>query len=339
MSSVVMPVFQAEETLGEALESIRAQTDQDRELIAIDDGSTDDSPAILRDAARRDSRIRVLEHEHRGLVPALKAGLAAARGRFIARMDADDVALPERLGRQRGWLDEHPDVGVVATRVVFDGDRTRRAGFARHVAWSNALLSHDEMSLARFVESPVAHPSVMFRRDLVDRFGGYVDGDFPEDYELWLRWLDAGVRFEKLPEPLLRWRDRPDRLSRTDRRYAPDAFYRVKAVYLARWLATHNPQHPKVVVWGAGRVTRRRAGYLADHGVHVSAFVDIDPQKIGRTIGRTIDATPVIAPDELPSPGTCFVVPYVASVGARGLIEGQLLARGYRAGRDYILAA
>ena len=335
MISVVMPVFDAAATLQEAIESIRAQTEQEWELIAIDDGSTDDSPAILRDAAGREPRLRVLPHEHRGLVPTLNAGLAAARGRFIARMDADDVAAPERLARQRRWLDEHPDVGVVATRVVFEGDRARRAGFARHVAWSNALLGHDEIALARFVEAPVAHPSAMFRRELVDRFGGYADGDFPEDYELWLRWLEAGVRFEKLPDALLRWRDRDARLSRTDPRYAPDAFYRVKAIYLARWLATNNPHHPKILVWGAGRVTRRRAGYLTDHGVHVSAFVDIDPRKIG----RAIDGAPVIAPEELPPPGTCFVVPYVASVGARMLIETRLRARGYRAGQEYVLAA
>src|SRR5207247_9233486 len=129
-----------------------------------------------------------------------------------------------------------------------------------HVDWSNTLLSHQEISLARFVESPVVHPSVMFRRELIDRLGGYAEGQFPEDYELWLRWLEAGVRFEKLPEALLRWRDRDARLSRSDPRYDSEAFYRMKAIYLARWLAANNRHHPKIVVCGAGRLTRRRVG-------------------------------------------------------------------------------
>ena len=116
------------------------------------------------------------------------------------------------------------------------------------MAWTNGLLTHEEIALARFVESPLAHPSVMFRRSLVERWGGYAEGAFPEDYELWLRWLDAGVRMEKLADPLLIWNDSPTRLSRRDPRYAAEAFYRVKARYLARWLA---PQHAQGTVHGA----------------------------------------------------------------------------------------
>ena len=333
--SIILPVFDAAATVGEAIDSMLAQTEPDWELIAVDDGSTDDSLRVLHAAARRDERIRVLAREHRGLVPTLNDGLAAARGRFVARMDADDVALPERLLRQRRHLEQRPEIGVVATRVSFDGDPARQAGFARHVDWSNTLLSHDEISLARFVESPIVHPTVMFRRELVERAGTYADGAFPEDYELWLRWLEAGVRFEKLPDPLLRWRDAGSRLSRVDPRYATDAFYRVKAFYLARWLARENPHHPKIVVWGAGRVTRRRVEHLAAHGIEVAAFVDIDARKIG----KTIDGVPVVSMEKLPPPGQAFVVPYVASVDARRLIETQLRAFGYRPGRDYIPAA
>jgi len=331
--SVLMPVHDAAPTLSAAVESIRDQTETDWELVAVDDGSTDGSLEALRDRARGDARIRVLERPHRGVVDALNAGLAAARGPLIARMDADDVSLPRRLARQRSHLDNHPEVGLVACRVRFAGDERRAAGYARHVAWTNGLGSHEAIALARFVESPLAHPSVMFRRELIERHGGYRPGDFPEDYDLWLRWLEAGVRMEKLPEVLLVWRDSPARLSRRDRRYAPDAFHRVKAGHLARWLARHNPRHPEIVLWG-GRVTRRRARLLEAEGVVVAAYVDIDPRKIGLAIaGR-----PVIAPSALPAPGVCFVVAAVGSVGAREQIERALICAGYRAGRDYILA-
>lgn len=333
--SIVMPVRDAEATLPAALDSVLGQTEPAWELLAVDDGSTDGSAAILAAYARRDGRIRIVPASRRGLVPALNAGLAAAAGALIARLDADDVCRPERLARQRRHLECHPEVGLVASRVSFGGDPVGAAGYARHVAWSNRLLTHDEISLARFVESPLAHPSVMFRRELVVAGGGYAEGDFPEDYDLWLRWLEAGVRMEKLATTLLVWNDRSTRLSRRDPRYATEAFYRLKAGYLARWLARHNPHHPAVIVWGAGRVTRKRARHLVDHGIAIEAFVDIDPHKIGRAIA----ARPVLDPTGLPEAGRAFVVSYVGGLDARVEIEASLRARGYHPGRDYLLAA
>ena len=330
-----MPVRDAAPTLDAAIESLLAQTDRAWELVAVDDGSTDATPEILAALARRDARVRVVRGERRGLVPALEAGLAAATGGLIARLDADDLCAPERLACQRRHLDAHPEVGLVASRVRFGGDARTAAGFARYVEWTNGLLTHDEISLARFVESPLVHPSVMFRRALVERWGGYRTGDFPEDYELWLRWLEAGVRMEKLAEPLLDWNDSPARLSRRDPRYDPETFYRVKGPYLARWLAANNPHHPAVILWGAGRVTRRRARPLVEHGVTIEAFVDVDPRKLG----RPIDGRPVLKPSDLPPPGRAFVVSYVGGADARGEIETHLQRAGYRRGVDYILAA
>jgi hypothetical protein len=251
-------------------------------------------------------------------------------------MDADDESHPERLALQRRHLVARPDLGLVAGRVAFGGNARVSAGFARYVAWSNTLVTHEEIAGARFVESPIVHPSVMFRRELAERLGGYIEGDFPEDYELWLRWLEAGVRMEKRPEVLLVWNDRPARLSRTDHRYALDGMYRLKARYLGRWLARHNPHHPQVVVWGAGRETRRRAEHLEREGVRIAAWVDIDPGKIGR---RDPASRPVLAPHQLPGPGRCFVLAYVASRGAREAIGEALDARGYARGVDYLAAA
>ena len=334
--SVVLPVFNAEDSVAAAVHSIRHQTDADFELVLVDDGSTDGTPDILRQQAAEDDRLRLLTRPGRlGIVSALNTGLHAARGRFVARMDADDLAHPDRLRSQRLFLDDHPDTGLVGCQVAFGGDAHRQAGYAAYVEWTNALLDHEAIALNRFVESPFAHPSVMFRRELITTFGGYRDGPFPEDYELWLRWLEAGVRMAKIPEVLLTWNDPAQRLSRTHSRYSPRAFYECKAGYLGTWLEAHNPHHPDVIVWGAGRETRRRAEMLCAHGVCIRAYVDIDPRKLGQTIHRR----PVLDEKDLPSPADCFVLPYVGSRGARDDIRQRLAARGFREGVSFICAA
>lgn len=333
--SVIMPVFNAASTVERAVESIRRQTFTDWELVAVDDGSTDRTRAILDGLARREPRLRVLSRPHTGLVAALNAGLAAARAPLIARMDADDESLPERLAAQVSFLREQPGLGVAGSLVEFGGDRIRAGGYALHVDWMNGLIEPEQISLNRFVESPFAHPSVMFRRELVDRHGGYREGDFPEDYELWLRWLDAGVVMGKVPRVLFRWNDPPARLSRVHPRYEAGAFYRCKAVWLARWLHRHAAPARRILVWGAGRPTRKRAEHLTPQGVAIRGYIDVDLKKAGRVLaGR-----PVIPPEKLPPPETAFVLGYVAKRGAREYDRAQLVAHGYVEGRDFLMAA
>lgn len=333
--SVLLPVCNAASTVARAIQSIRQQTLTDWELIAVDDGSTDGTRELLLALTRQEVRLRLLARPHGGIVSALNAGLEAAHGRLIARMDADDEAHVARLASQVAFLGERPEVGVAGSLVEFGGDRTRAGGYALHVDWMNGLVEPDAISLNRFVESPFAHPSVMFRRELVARHGGYRDGDFPEDYELWLRWLDAGVLMAKVPRVLLIWHDAPARLSRTEARYDTEAFYRCKAVYLARWLRRHVPPSRRFLVWGAGRPTRKRAEHLMAHGVTLAGYLDIDPRKQGRQFsGRS-----VIAPKELPPPDGVFVLGYVAKRGARERTRACLRAKGFVEGRDFLMAA
>src|SRR5690606_5954977 len=206
--SVVMPARNAADTVARAVRSVLAQTFPDFELLVVDDGSTDETADAALAAAAGDARLRILDRGRCGLVAALNAGIDAARGRLIARLDADDEMLPRRLEAQVALLDERPDVGVASGLVEFGGDPRRALGYALHVEWLNSLVEPDDIALNRFIESPVAHPSVMFRRELIERHGGYLDNDEPEDYELWLRLMDAGVRFAKVQEVLLRWNDR-----------------------------------------------------------------------------------------------------------------------------------
>ena len=333
--SVILPVYNEEHFLAQAVESILRQTESDFELIVIDDGSSDGSRVLLEGLAADDRRIKTIHQRHAGIVTALNRGLREASGCYVARMDADDWAYPERLRLQAGYLDLHSDIGVVGSRVDYMGDAGRNRGLAVFVEWSNSLTEPSDIELYRFVETPLVHPSVMFRHELTEQLGTYRDGPFPEDYELWLRWLDGGVRMAKLEQTLLSWRERPERLTRTDSRYSVEAFYRTKAPYIYRWLEKHNPHHPNVIVWGSGRTSRQRLRFLTDLGVRVEAYIDIDPRKIG----YTIEGARVMTPDELPAVGACFVLQWVGSRGARVEIEAELAGRGFRIGRDYLPCA
>jgi glycosyltransferase involved in cell wall biosynthesis len=332
--SVVLPVRDGASTLRAAIRSICHQTLSDWELVVVDDGSTDGSAEVAASMAVPDQRIKVIRQARAGLVPALEAGLQEARGRYIARMDADDISYPDRLASQVDLLEWNSDIGLVGGQVEYGGDANANAGYALHVDWINSLVKPEEILLNRFIESPLAHPSVMFRRDLVDRHDGYRDGPFPEDYELWLRWLDAGVVMTKVPKRVLIWNDSPERLSRTDKRYDSEAFYAIKAGYLARAVKPVL-KNRQLWIWGAGRPTRKRAEALAKHGLKIHGYIDIDAKKSR----ASLNGRPVVLPEQIPPPHQALVLGYVAKRGARELIRENLEQRGYFEGRDFYMAA
>ncbi|MBU62235.1 MAG: glycosyl transferase family 2 [Opitutae bacterium] len=334
--SVILPVRDAEKTLASAIESILGQTEKNLELLLVDDGSTDASPRILKEFAVSDGRIRVFSNANRGIVEALNLGLSEAKSPFLARMDADDVSLPDRLKCQCDFLDANPEVGLVACLVEhWTEDGENRKGYETYVDWINDLVESESIRSRRFVESPFAHPSVVFRKSLPEIFGEYRSGDFPEDYELWLRWLECGVKMKKLDVMLLRWRDHDNRLSRVDPRYSVEAFYKMKLEYLHRWLRDNNRHFPKVKIWGAGRITRNRSKSLSSAGTVVLGFYDVDPKKVGDPRSGLV----VQSIEEIPEPGEEFIVVMVAARGARVKVSAFLQDRGYREGVHYVLAA
>lgn len=333
--SVLMPCFNAGETLPATLASLAAQTLVDFEIVAVDDGSDDATWDVLTAFAAREPRLRPLRIAHGGIVPALNAGLAACHAPLIARMDADDICLPGRLEAQASLFAAAPELAVVSCRVRFGGCREASGGYAAYIDWINSLATHEEMFRSRFVEAPLAHPSAMLRREALRAVGGYREGRFPEDYELWLRLFAAGARFAKHPDELLVWNDPPGRLSRTHENYAPDAFDEVKADHLAAWLAESAPSWPEIILWGAGKGSRRRMAPLLAQGARVAAYVDIDPNKVGNRIA----GVPVIAPDGLPAPGPAFLLTAVGSRGARAEIGAWLEAHGWLEGVHFLHAA
>jgi glycosyltransferase involved in cell wall biosynthesis len=327
--SVVLPYRDAADTLRDALESVLAER-VELELLAIDDGSRDEGPGIVAELAARDERVVPLTSHGAGLVAALEQGRREARGRWIARMDADDIGVPGRLAVQREALRASPRLGAIGARVELFGEEVGE-GMQRYVAWQNALVSAEEHARDLFVEAPLCHPSVMLRREALDAVGGYRDVGWAEDYDLWLRLDAAGWQLAKVPEVLLRWRQRKTSATFTSPRYAPDALRAARAAFLAPKL--EHLGRP-FAIWGAGPTGRRLARALEPHGARAASFVDIDPRKIGR-IARGVRIT---SPDALVR-GERTVVVAVGAQGARQLVRDHLAARGFVEGLDFVCAA
>jgi len=200
--SVVMPVHNAEKYLVEAVESIFAQTFQDFEFIIIDDGSTDGTLAILEKYQQKDERIRLFSRENRGLVPTLNEGLAYTRGKYVARMDADDISLPDRFRAQLDYLEKNQDCVAVGTQVlIIDPEGMPICPFS-------TCLSHEDIDGAHLLlkGGAITHPSVMMRKETVVSAGGYrPECIHAEDLDLFLRLAEIG-RLANLAECLLLYR-------------------------------------------------------------------------------------------------------------------------------------
>lgn len=329
--SVVLPFYNAEKTLSAALQSIADQEFFDWECVMVDNNSSDGSGDIAAGWERMDPRFRLVQEERQGVMYASNRGCDAARGAYLARMDADDVARPLRLSLQCEFLDRHSDFGAVAGLVTHVGDPETTGGFMRFVEWSNSVITYEEIYNRRFIEAPIVNPTAMWRRETMLLFGLYRAGDFPEDYEMWLRWLDAGVKIAKVPEVILDWHDSEGRLTRTDPIYSDKAFYEIKSSYLAKWLTENNPYHPNVAIWGASRISRRRARILEQQGVEIESYIDT---KKSRQLEKKI-----VYYEDLPEAGSLFLLTYIRQMDNREKIQIFLEGRGYVEGKDYLLVS
>ena len=334
--SVVLPVRDGAATLGRALESVLASRGPALELICIDDGSTDETPGILNTWSARAARVRVLARPARGIVPALREGLDAARAPLVARMDADDEMHPERLAAQAALLAAEPDLALVGCLVESFRDGGLRPGYRIYSEWVNGLVTREQIAREAFIECPVPHPTWMFRLDVVRALGGYRDCAWPEDLDLLYRLLGAGHGVAKVARPLHRWRDHDGRLSRVDPRYGRESFARAKA----HWIGRLHPM-PAAVVWGAGRTGRRFVRLLSSEGLDTRVLIDIHPGRIG-TRWRGI---PVLSPAAVPEHAPAWreqglrVLAAVASRGARGEIRRELVDAGLSEGQDFWMVA
>lgn len=329
--SILMPVRNESMYLPEALDSLAKQTFTDWELVVVDDGSTDASPSILSKAACRDKRIHIISLHSVGLVAALNAGLAVCKAPLVARMDGDDICHPKRLEFQVSYMDKNSDTGLAACNFLHFPRTDLKQGMRTYEKWQNSLNSHELIIRDRFVESPFVHPSVVVRRSIINSVGGYQDMGWPEDYDLWLRLANAGVRFAKLPEILFFWRDHPKRSTRVMNEYTINAF---RACKLHHLMLSYLDSTQEVVIAGAGLEGRAWHRLLAIEGIKISAWIDVDKRKIG----RTLHGAPVYNIKYLSSCSSKILVA-IGVHGAREQFRELVLPLGLKEGTDFICIA
>ena len=326
--SVVMPVRNAGGYLAEAVDSILRQTHANLELLLIDDHSTDRAIAALD---KSDPRLQILATNGHGLVDACNTGFACSRGDYVARMDADDISLPERLRLQLAYLEANPVVDLCGCCVDIFSARGIEGGLRRYRDWLNSVLEPEQVRQQIFIESPLPNPTLMLRRTALRHLGGYRDNGWPEDYDLLLR-ADAAHMSMGKPEPvLLRWREHESRLTHTDAVYQRQNFMRAKTHFLIH----HRLEGRSVIIWGAGPTGRLMFDLISAEGGAVEGFIEVHPRRIG---GKK-RGLPVWPLDKVNDLGEAMLLVAVGAAGARHEIESFLHEHDRKAGQDYLFVA
>ena len=322
--SVILPVHDNRLTLPRAVESILNQTFKDFELLVVCNGSP--TPVQKYIQSLKDPRIRYLSLPFAGLSRALNFGIRESRYEYIARMDADDLCTPDRLQKQVDLLEANRGIGVVSSLISNEGDTE---GFMRFIAWQNSLQTHQEMYSARYRDAVVCHPSVMFRRSLFFKHGGYSeDPAIPEDFELWLRWFERDVRFAKIPERLFTWHDSSDRLSRSHPAYSDQAFLRVKIHYLKKHLSKESIRERPLLVLGNSRMVNQKISLMNKSGIRIHKKVDVKIRPGNDN---------VITYNQIRSVQNPFLISLVRDYRGRNRIMNFLKSEDFKPETDYLM--
>jgi len=329
--SILTPIGDIIQWFPECLASIQQQTFKHWEWIWVGDGVSEATQKKLLELSTQDYRIKVYFQPKVGIAKALNCGLRFCNSHYIARVDADDVYPQDRLLLQYNFLENNPEVGLVSGSVESISHRADSRGYNRYIDWMNGIKISSEIIVNQFIESPIAHPSVMFRKTIVELFGDYPEEGVPEDYALWLKWLSKGVRMEKIPEVVLFWRDHSDRASLQEVRYSPQAFDRVRIPTLAEWLKEKKITH--LWIWGAGKNGKQKTKELVKLGIQFDAWLEVDPKKIGTYIlSKPVYDWNISIPDSV------FILSWVNMATAREQISTYLESQGLKAGERYLLA-
>jgi len=341
--SVLLPARDAEATVLESLDCLCRQQGlgDGMEIIVVDDGSLDGTLDLLHAAASRNPCIRILALPRSGIAHSLNQGLSHARGRYVARMDADDLCSENRLALQLRYMARHPHVDVVATAVKMFPENAVTPGMRRYLAWQNRWLTHGALERNLFVECPLAHASSLFRREALEKIGGWRGVDGPEDLDLFLRGASAGWRFGKVNRVLYDWRERPGRTSRRDPRLRRYAFRRLALDAFAR----RAPRSLPIQLWGWGRSLEEWDEGLRARGYRVhSDFVNPRAIRRGESLPARPDPDTVwglrLAHQTSPPPGIRAV--WLLAYGAtrsHDTLDLRLRSEGYRPVRHYRLVS
>ncbi|MBF0432626.1 MAG: glycosyltransferase [Fibrobacteria bacterium] len=332
--SIVLPFKTETVFLEECIASIRKSTLTEWELLLVSDKATPESVAIAQTFTHLDKRIHILQSPGTGIVDALNFGLEHSSSELVARMDADDMVHPERFKKQVALLAGNPEIALTSCLVKPLSATPLREGTLRYFQWVNDSLSTEKIERDLFIESPLPHPSVMFKKDEVLKLNGYREYDGPEDYDLWIRLKEHGLEFSKVPEYLFYWRIHAKSLSKTSLRYSHRTMEKRRNQHVF-WALKKGLAHERdIYIWGAGKDGGSLARMLLEEGINLKGFIDVDPRKLI----HTRHSLPVYSPDKITkTPDNHFYISCVSSWNARELIRGHLVEKKKCEGKDFII--
>ena len=338
--SILLPLHNAEKTLNRCIESILGQSCENFELIAVDDGSDDSSASILRGFAENDLRIKIFSfQQNRGIVAALNYGLEKCQGEWIARMDADDIMHPDRLGLQLSHFQDHPETDILGARVkIFREKGNLSPGQVKYQDWSNSLLTDQEIKTDIFAESPVMHPTFFLRKSFYKKMNGYHDSPWAEDYDFLLRAYLLNAIFSKLPQVLVEKGDSPLRLARTDIRCKRKAMFQAKAHFFAKKASSFLENKDNIIIAGSGSSGKMACSALALANVKTDAFVDNIPGGPDRTVVGlpAVTLLPENAEFFFRERKNTFFLLCIGVPEGRVMMENLLEKYGFRVVKDYL---
>ena len=325
--SILIPFRNATPYLVECLNSIRAQTDSHWQVIAIDDHSTDRSAEIVAEFAKNDARIHLFANSGCGIIAALRTALANSSGALITRMDADDVMLPTKLAALKNILIQNGR-GTVATGLVqYFRDPELGTGYQRYERWLNGIHQNGTGYQQIYKECVLPSPCWMLWRDDLEKVGAFDSDVYPEDYDLCFRLYQNKITITPALEVLHRWRDYPERTSRTDPRLSDQSFMELK---LNRFLELELKPSEKITIWGGAERGKNLAKILLAKGIDFNWVCD-NPKKEGQTIyGKKIQSYKTLT-----DPHNSKVIVVVVQDGAAAKITAHLHAHGFVEYKNY----
>lgn len=325
--SAVMPVYNGERYVEETIDSVLNQTYDDFEFIIVNDGSTDKTREIIE--AYKDERIRLYNLDrNRGVGFASNYGVHKAQGKYIARVDSDDLYHPDRFLLQKKYLDENPDIALVKSLVEYFGDEevmeSERFKTIETIVKRdyNSCISSEDISRELYFQPTIPHTTIMIRTEIMKEFG-YEDLRCCEDYNLFFKMNLAGYKMATVTEYLAKTRITDSSITAKHKKLMYESTY-----YIKKDIINGLFMKGKVYLWGAGSFGMLVDEILRDNGLSISGFIDSDSSKQGTKLAGKEVYSPEILKDK--------VKVIVASQPGRASIINALNQAGCKHLEDYV---
>lgn len=266
--SILLPAYNAQQHIAQCIQSIIAQDFLDWELIVVDDFSTDGTFQILKEFAHQDSRIHLFRNTSKGIIPALALAFSEASGRFITRMDADDIMPSTKLTDLYKIAKLSPKT-ISTGQVQYFSESMVTEGYQRYQNWLNEVLDENTYTENIYRECIIASPNWMVQRSCFDEEINLAALNYPEDYDLVFKWYQQGFKFVGAPVLTHLWREHPDRTSRNSEIYQQESFFRLKTNYFIKLELKPNE---KIQLIGTGKKGKLVATILRDNSISFDWF-------------------------------------------------------------------